>query len=201
MFEQVLRRSEEEGLPPHAVSPLQGQLLHQLVVMRGASTVLELGTLGGYSTIWFARAVREAAATATATTDRTPGVVTLEANSHHAAVARDNLQLAKVQDVVTLLEGPALDSMEALAASDEAFDVVFIDADKPNNPAYLHAALKLSRPGTVIIGDNVVRGSKHTHTHTRPLSQTTLSTERGCGSPHTRCEAAMCWTAVAEMPM
>ena len=135
----ALERSAAAGLPPIAVSPLQGTLLHLLVRMSGARHVLEVGTLGGYSTIWLARAAGT--------------VTTLELEEKHAAVARDNLAAAGC-DNVTVLVGPAL---ETLATLTETVDFAFVDADKANNPRYVEHALRLSRPGTVIVVDNTVR--------------------------------------------
>ncbi len=135
----ALERSAAAGLPPIAVSPLQGKLLHLLVRMSGARHVLEVGTLGGYSTIWLARAAGT--------------VTTLELEEKHAAVARDNLAAAGC-DNVTVLVGPAL---ETLATLTETVDFAFVDADKANNPRYVEHALRLSRPGTVIVVDNTVR--------------------------------------------
>ncbi|MDA0797863.1 MAG: O-methyltransferase [Chloroflexi bacterium] len=142
-LEAALDASDVAGLPREAVSPTQGKLLHLLARSIGAKSILEIGTLGGYSTIWLARALP------------TDGrLVTLEANATHAEVARSNIANAGLADIVTLHQGPALDSLATLAGP---FDMIFIDADKPSNPAYLEWAVKLSRPGTLIIGDNVVR--------------------------------------------
>ena len=146
-LDEVLAANAAAGLPAIDVSPAQGKLLHVLARMMGARRVLEIGTLGGYSTIWLARAVPEGGR-----------VVTLEAMPAHAEVARANFTRCGVADRIELRLGPALDSLAALAAENAApFDLVFIDADKPNNPHYLAWALTLSRPGTVIIADNVVR--------------------------------------------
>jgi predicted O-methyltransferase YrrM len=123
-------------------------MLHLLARLQGARSILELGTLGGYSTIWLARALP-------------PGgrLVTLEADPRHAEVARANLARAGLADVVELRLGAALDSLPELAdAGYGPFDLVFIDADKPNLANYLHWALRLTRPGSLIIVDNVVRG-------------------------------------------
>ncbi|WP_323117900.1 O-methyltransferase [Burkholderia alba] len=144
-LDHALAANHAAGLPPHDVAPNQGKLLHLFARMIGARRILEIGTLGGYSTIWLARALPEGGR-----------VVTLEADPAHARVARANLEHAGVAHAVELRVGPALDSLSALPA-DAPFDLIFIDADKPNNPAYLEWALKLSRPGTVIIGDNVIR--------------------------------------------
>ncbi|TPG22637.1 O-methyltransferase [Sphingomonas koreensis] len=131
------------GLPDIDVSPAQGRMLHLFVRMAGAKRVLEIGTLGGYSTIELARAVGESG-----------HVVTLEIDSHHAEVARANLDAAGVGDRVDVRVGPAI---ETLATLDEAFDFIFIDADKENNAAYLREALRLARPGATIVVDNVIR--------------------------------------------
>lgn len=147
VLEQALRDSDAAGLPPHAVAPNQGQLLNLLARMQGARQVLEIGTLGGYSTIWLARALP-------------PGgrVVTLEANPVCAEVARINIERAGLAGRVEIRLGRAADSLPLLQAEGAGpFDFIFIDADKPSNPLYLEWALKLSRPGTAIIGDNVVR--------------------------------------------
>ncbi|TFU01541.1 O-methyltransferase [Polymorphobacter arshaanensis] len=145
-LEAALAANAAAGLPAHDVAPNQGKLLALLVQMSGAKRILEIGTLGGVSTIWLARAA-----------GADGQVVTLEADAHHAEVARANIARARLADRVDQRVGPALDTLPTLA-SDAPFDLVFIDADKPNNPAYLRWALQLSRPGTVIIADNVVRG-------------------------------------------
>ncbi len=143
----VLARNAAAGLPNHDVSTLQGSFLNLLARATGAQRILEIGTLGGYSTIWFARAV-----------GATGKVITLEANAHHAETARHNLQAAGVADRVEVVHGPALESLSQLAlANAPAFDLIFIDADKPNNPGYLERSLELARKGTLIIADNVVR--------------------------------------------
>ncbi|CAI1896112.1 O-methyltransferase [Serratia plymuthica] len=142
---QTLVANNAAGLPEHDVAPNQGKLLHLFARMINARRILEIGTLGGYSTIWLARALP-------------PGgsLVTLEADEHHAGIARKNIASAGLSSQVELRVGPAISSLPELQAEDP-FDLIFIDADKPNNPPYLHWALALSRPGTVIIGDNVVR--------------------------------------------
>jgi predicted O-methyltransferase YrrM len=128
------------GLPPHEVSPPQGALLELLARAIGARRILEIGTLGGYSTRWLARALP-------------PGgrLVTLEVDPGHAAVARENLAGLGGVEVVT---GPALETLPRL---DGPFDLVFIDADKRSNAEYLRHALRLARPGTLIVADNVIR--------------------------------------------
>ena len=149
-LDAALKANRKAGLPAIDVSRLQGKFLDILVRICGARRILEIGTLGGYSTIWFARALPEGGR-----------IVTLEFDPRHAEVARANLQNAGVLDRVDLRVGRALDSLPVLAASGEApFDLIFIDADKQSNAEYLEWALKLSRPGTVIVTDNVVRDGK-----------------------------------------
>jgi predicted O-methyltransferase YrrM len=133
------------GLPAHDVAPNQGKLLHIFARMVNAKRILEIGTLGGYSTIWLARALPAGGR-----------VITLEADPKHAEVARANIARAGLADVVDVKIGPALETLPTLEGS-EPFDLIFIDADKPNNPRYLTWALKLARPGAVVIGDNIVR--------------------------------------------
>jgi predicted O-methyltransferase YrrM len=141
------RGSEAAGLPPHQVAPNQGKLLHLLARLRGARRILEIGTLGGYSTLWLARALPEDGR-----------LVTLEADARHAEVAAANIARAGLEAVVDLRVGRALDTLpELVDDSAGPFDFVFIDADKPSNPEYLDWALRLTRPGSVIVGDNVVR--------------------------------------------
>lgn len=146
-LDAVLAANRDGGLPAIDVSPAQGKLLSLLARMQGAKKVLEIGTLGGYSTIWMARALPVDGK-----------VVTLELDPHHASVARSNFERAGVSDRVELRVGPALQSLAALGAENAGpFDFIFIDADKPNNPHYLSWAMRLSRPGTVIVCDNVIR--------------------------------------------
>lgn len=151
ILEQVLVNNQQAGLSAFDVAANQGQLLALFVRMTGAKRILEIGTLGGYSTIWMARELP------------TDGeLLTLEADAHHASIARQNLQLAGVAERVKLIEGPALNSLEQLGEH-PPFDLIFIDADKPSNPDYLRWALRYSRPGTLIIGDNVVRDGEVTN--------------------------------------
>ncbi|MFQ4143340.1 O-methyltransferase [Chlorogloeopsis sp. ULAP02] len=147
VLDEALKTSAAAGLPPHNVSPNQGKLLMLLAQVQGARTILEIGTLGGYSTIWLARAL-----------PNDGHLMTLEADLKHAEVARANIARAGLADVVELRLGKALDTLPQLAAEGRGpFDLIFIDADKPNNPDYFVWALKLSRPGSLIIADNVVR--------------------------------------------
>ena len=146
-LDAALQASAAAGLPPHDVSPTQGKLLLLLARVQGARTILEIGTLGGYSTIWLARALPAGGR-----------LITLEADPKHAEVARANIARAGLAAVVELRLGPALDTLPQLAAEGRGpFDLIFIDADKPNNPEYFAWALKLSRRGSLIIADNVVR--------------------------------------------
>ncbi|MFL4364504.1 O-methyltransferase [Enterobacter asburiae] len=145
VLDQVLENNKRAGLPEHDVAANQGQLLALFVRMTQAQRILEIGTLGAYSSIWMARALPPDGK-----------LITLEADPTHADVARQNIRLAGMNDRIELIEGPALNSLENLGDV-TPFDLIFIDADKPNNPGYLEWALHYSRPGTIIIGDNVVR--------------------------------------------
>ncbi len=143
----VIEASEAAGLPPIAVTPAQGKFLELLARIHGASKILELGTLGGYSTIWLARALPAGG-----------HVVTLESEPRHADIAKANIAEAGFGEVVDIRVGPALQTLPALVAEDAGpFDLIFIDADKENYPGYFEWSLKLAKPGTVIVGDNVVR--------------------------------------------
>ena len=151
--DDVLRATLEtnvaEGLPPIAVTPPQGKLLHLLARACNAKRILEIGTLGAYSTIWLARALP-------------PGgrLITLEIDLHHAEVARRNLERAKVSQRVEIRVGDAAVLLDAMQGYVEPFDFVFVDADKKSSDVYFKAVLTLSHPGTVIIIDNVVRDGK-----------------------------------------
>ncbi|HZZ33850.1 MAG TPA: O-methyltransferase [Phenylobacterium sp.] len=144
VLEQVLADSAAAGLPAIAVAPNQGKLLQLLAQMVGADRILEIGALGGYSTIWLARALRA-----------NGRLVTLEYEARHAEVARKNIARAGLGDQVEVKVGAAVDILPTLSGP---FDLIFIDADKASNPDYFASALRLSRPGTVIVVDNVVRG-------------------------------------------
>lgn len=146
-LDAALAASAAAGLIPGHISPLQGKLLQLLARSLRAGAILEIGTLGGYSTIWLARALPAAGR-----------LITLEIDPHHADVARANLARAGLADVVELRLGPALQTLPQLAAEGRGpFDLIFIDADKVNNAEYFAWALALSRPGSLIIVDNVVR--------------------------------------------
>ena len=143
----IIESSDAAGLPPHNVSPNQGKLLYLLALIQKAETILEIGTLGGYSTIWLARAL-----------PRTGRLITLEADPKHAEVAKASLTMAGLSHIVDLRLGLALDTLPQLQAEGHnSFDLIFIDADKSNNPSYLTWALRLSHIGSLIIADNVVR--------------------------------------------
>ena len=151
-LEAAWQANREADLPAIEVSRLQGKLLQVLVQMMQARRVLEIGTLGGYSTLWMARGLPEGGR-----------IVTLEFNPRHAEVARKNLERAGLLDRVEIRLGRAVESLPVLqAAGAGPFDLIFIDADKPSNPQYLEWALKLGRPGTAIVVDNVVRNGKVT---------------------------------------
>jgi predicted O-methyltransferase YrrM len=146
-LEAAIAASNAAGLPAIQVAPNQGKLLHMLARMLGARSILEIGTLGGYSTIWLARALP-------------PGgrVITLEVDEKHATVARENFERAGLSGTIELRLGAALDTLPRLAAErHDPFDLVFIDADKQNIPEYFEASLAMSRRGSLIIVDNVVR--------------------------------------------
>jgi len=146
-LDAAVQASDAAGLPQIAVAPNQGKLLHMLALIRGARRILEIGTLGGYSTIWLARALP-------------PGgrLITLEADETHARVARANIDRAGLAADVEVRLGPALETLPQLAAEGAGpFDLIFIDADKPNIPRYFDWALQLAAPGGLIVVDNVVR--------------------------------------------
>ncbi len=147
VLEAAVRAGVDAGMPQIQVSPTEGKLLYLLARMLGARKILEIGTLAGYSTIWMARALPVDGR-----------LISLEVNPAHAEVATANLRRAGLDGIVEIRVGPALDSLAALAQEDLGpFDLVFVDADKDHNPEYVAWALRLSRPGTVIVVDNVVR--------------------------------------------
>ena len=147
VLEEALQANTAAGLPTIDVAPNQGKLLHLLARIQGARRILEIGTLGGYSTIWLARALPSDGK-----------LITLEVEAKHAEVARANIQRAGLSALVELRLGPALDSLVQLCADGvRPFDFIFIDADKENIPVYLEWSVRLSRPGTIIVIDNVIR--------------------------------------------
>ncbi len=148
-LEAALEHNAEAGLPAIDVAPNEGKFLHLLARIRGARSILEIGTLGGYSTIWLARAVAPEGR-----------VITLEANAKHAEAARKNLERARLSDVVQIRVGRALDLLPRIEEEGRRFDLIFVDADKSNNAAYFDWALKLAVVGTVMVFDNVVRDGR-----------------------------------------
>jgi predicted O-methyltransferase YrrM len=134
----------ERGIPQISVSSEAAKILYLLIKMTGAKKILEIGTLGGYSTIWLARAL--------CTTGK---VLSLEISQHHADFAQENIEKAGLSDQVDIMVGDAMESLEILIAKNEKFDFFFIDADKPNYPTYLEKVIKLSKPGSVIAADNL----------------------------------------------
>lgn len=177
-LDAALRSAVDElGWAEGSVSPAQGMLLHLLARASGARAILEIGTLAGYSTIWLARALP-------------PGgrLVSLEASPEHARVARANVERAGLGGAVEITVGPALDTLPRLTGP---FDLVFLDADKEHNAEYLRAALALSRPGTLIVADNVVRGGAVLDTASDDASVRGMRrfTEQLAGEPRLRATA------------
>ncbi len=149
-LEAALAATQAAGIPAINIEPNQGMLLQIMARMCGARSILEIGTLGGYSTIWLARAL-----------PRDGHLITLEYELKHAGVARDNIARAGLDRIVEIRVGRAIETLPALQAEGSGpFDLIFIDADKPSNPDYFAWALRLSRPGTVIVIDNVVRDGR-----------------------------------------
>ncbi|GEK00645.1 O-methyltransferase [Streptomyces sp. NPDC003388] len=156
-LQAALRDSEVAGLPHISVTAVQGKFLQLLAEIQGARTILEIGTLGGYSTIWLARAL-----------PADGRLISLEYSAKHAEVATRNIARAGLERIAEVRVGPALESLPKLADENPApFDLVFIDADKPNNPHYVEWALRLSRTGSIIVLDNVVRGGRVVDTDSR----------------------------------
>ena len=148
-LKNALAVSREHNMPEWEVSAAQGKFLYLLAKMKNASRILEIGTLGGYSTIWLARALPD---------DGVSLVISLEYDKLYADVARSNIEHAGLSHKVEIIHGTAVDTMKKMIEDKaEPFDMIFIDADKPNNPNYLKLSLQLAKPGTVIFGDNVIR--------------------------------------------
>ncbi|MBL7921598.1 MAG: O-methyltransferase [Bacteroidia bacterium] len=146
----TIQSLDKEGLPQHSVSANQGKFLQVMMIACNAKKVLELGTLGGYSTIWLARALPD-----------NGKVITIEVDKHHGEVAQKNIDNAGLSSKVDLRVGKAMDILpEIIKKNEEPFDMIFIDADKPPYTEYFNYALQLSRPGTLIICDNVIREGK-----------------------------------------
>ena len=147
VMQEALATSEAAGLPSISVAPNEGKLLMLLAQICGARKILEIGTLGGYSTIWLARGITSGGT-----------LITLEASAKHAEIARINIARAGLTDVIEVRVGSALDTLPQLVAEDRGpFDLIFIDANKDNYPEYFAWALKLSRRGSLIVADNVIR--------------------------------------------
>ena len=147
VMQEALATSEAAGLPSISVAPNEGKLLMLLAQICGARKILEIGTLGGYSTIWLARGITSGGT-----------LITLEASAKHAEIARINIARASLTDVIEVRVGSALDTLPQLVAEDRGpFDLIFIDANKDNYPEYFAWALKLSRRGSLIVADNVIR--------------------------------------------
>lgn len=157
-LESALKASDEGGLPAIAVAPNQGKLLMLMAQMQGAKNILEIGTLGGYSTIWLARAL-----------PADGHLITLEYEQHHADVATENIKRAGFANQVEIRVGSALDTLPILADEGHVFDFIFIDANKDDYPAYLDWSIKLSHKGTAIFADNVVRGGEVANTNTSDI--------------------------------
>ncbi|WP_263355759.1 O-methyltransferase [Acidicapsa ligni] len=150
VLKATLAANATAGLPSIDVSPTQGKFLHMLATIQGAKRILEIGTLGGYSTTWLARALPPEGR-----------LISLEFAAKHATVARENIAHAGLSEIVEIRIGPAAESLAQLHAEGTApFDLIFIDADKPNNHTYLEWALKFSHKGTIILIDNVIRNGE-----------------------------------------
>ncbi|HWI50243.1 MAG TPA: O-methyltransferase [Rummeliibacillus sp.] len=148
-LEQVQQSNKQAGIPDINVSVTHGKLLYLLAKLKGAKNILEIGTLGGYSSIWMARALSE-----------TGKLYTLEFNPEYAKIAEQNIRQAGYQDKVEVIVGKALDTLPILEEKKLLFDLIFIDADKENYSHYLKWSLKLANSGALIIADNVVRDGK-----------------------------------------
>lgn len=160
-LEAALKNQEATGLPAIQVSPLEGKFLQMIARAMQAKYILEVGTLGGYSTILLARALPDDGK-----------VITLEVDSKHAEVAQRSFKQAGLEKKIELQLGPALETLPKLKAEGHVFDFIFIDADKENNVHYVKHALEMSRPGTMIVVDNVIRGGDViNHDSTSPMSQ------------------------------
>jgi caffeoyl-CoA O-methyltransferase len=172
-LEAAVRESRRAGLPQIQVSPNEAKLLQLLAEMVGARRILEMGTLGGYSAIHFGRALPEDGA-----------LISLEIDQRHAEVARENIERAGLSDKVEIRVGDAREHLARIAENDEGpFDIVFIDADKEGYPEYLEWALKLTRPGSLILGDNTVRGGSILDPQDDSARATNEFNERIAGDP------------------
>ncbi|WP_145025000.1 O-methyltransferase [Paenibacillus sp. Y412MC10] len=155
VLDEVIVANRKADLPEIDVTANQGKFLQLLVQIKGAKRILEIGTLGAYSTIWMARGLSEGGR-----------IITLELSPHHAEVAKENIARAGLEQTIEVRTGDALEQLAQMEKEGvEPFDLIFIDADKPNNPNYLRWALHFSRPGTVIVGDNVIRNGEIADRH------------------------------------
>lgn len=155
VLDEVIVTNRKADLPEIDVTANQGKFLQLLVQIKGAKRILEIGTLGAYSTIWMARGLTEGGR-----------IITLELSPHHAEVAKKNIARAGLEQTIEVRTGDALEQLAQMEKEGvEPFDLIFIDADKPNNPNYLRWALHFSRPGTVIVGDNVIRNGEIADRH------------------------------------
>lgn len=155
VLDEVIVANRKADLPEIDVTANQGKFLQLLVQIKGAKRILEIGTLGAYSTIWMARGLSEGGR-----------IITLELSPHHAEVAKKNIARAGLEQTIEVRTGDALEQLAQMEKEGvEPFDLIFIDADKPNNPNYLRWALHFSRPGTVIVGDNVIRNGEIADRH------------------------------------
>ncbi|MBJ9989026.1 MULTISPECIES: O-methyltransferase [Paenibacillus] len=155
VLDEVIVANRKADLPEIDVTANQGKFLQLLVQIKGAKRILEIGTLGAYSTIWMARGLSEGGR-----------IITLELSPHHAEVAMKNIARAGLEQTIEVRTGDALEQLAQMEKEGvEPFDLIFIDADKPNNPNYLRWALHFSRPGTVIVGDNVIRNGEIADRH------------------------------------
>ncbi|UYO04197.1 O-methyltransferase [Paenibacillus sp. PSB04] len=155
VLDEVIVANRKADLPEIDVTANQGKFLQLLVQIKGAKRILEIGTLGAYSTIWMARGLSEGGR-----------IITLELSPHHAEVAKKNIARAGLEQTIEVRTGNALEQLAQMEKEGvEPFDLIFIDADKPNNPNYLRWALHFSRPGTVIVGDNVIRNGEIADRH------------------------------------
>jgi len=188
VLDAALADSAAAGLPPINVPPTQGKMLYLLTRLQRAVAILEIGTLAGYSTIWMARALPPHGR-----------IVTLESEARHAEVARANLARAGVLDRVDLRVGPALETLAVLADETRApFDLIFIDADKPRTPEYIEAALRVSRPGALLIVDNVVRSGELANPETTDESVRGMQRAVALLASHPRLEATVIQTVGAK---
>lgn len=155
VLDEVIVANRKADLPEIDVTANQGKFLQLLVQIKGAKRILEIGTLGAYSTIWMARGLSEGGR-----------IITLELSPHHAEVAKKNIARAGLEQTIEVRTGDALEQLAQMEKEGVGpFDLIFIDADKPNNPNYLRWALHFSRPGTVIVGDNVIRNGEIADRH------------------------------------